>query len=148
MYSKSLNKFFVSEPLTIDSGLACLFGFENKGLKELQDKVLCSQKFINEIQEDWWEKDWVHIGNIQTTEIQDDSNIYIFEGDILETDIGVGYVLYHGSTYCIKFTSGGYSETCNTEQQKILPLDYIRNSISSSIKIISNIYIASEQNEQ
>lgn len=140
MFSKALNRFFVSEPMESDSGLACLFGFENNGLKRLDDLVLCSQKFIDEIKEEWWKLDWCHIGNIQSTITEDRNQKEIFEGDVLQTDIGTGYVLYYGSTYCIKFTDGVYLESCKSDIQTILPLDYVKDSVSNELQIISSIY--------
>lgn len=83
-YSESLKKYFISDALAVDSGLSCLFGFENEGLDKFDDVVLTSKKFINEIKEDWWERDWCHIANIQGTLHNDIKDVEIFEGDIVK----------------------------------------------------------------
>ena len=114
MYSASLDKYFVSDYLTIDSGLSCLFGFENKGLDELDDIVLCSQKFINEIKEEYWERDWCHLGNLQSIGVNDKYNIEIGEGDIVKTSDGIFWVEYLNSAYSlIKLNGDFYEYICN-----------------------------------
>lgn len=84
VYSASLDKYFVSDPLEINSGLVCLFGFENQLIGYFNDRILCSEKFVREIQEDWWERDWVHIGNLQSSEIAIKTGEHICEGDLLK----------------------------------------------------------------
>lgn len=114
MYSASLDKYFVSDYLTIDSGLSCLFGFENKGLDELDNRVLCSQKFIKEIEEEYWERDWCHLDNLQGIGINDKYNIEIGEGDIVKTSDGVFIVEYLNSAYgLIKLSGEFYEYICN-----------------------------------
>ena len=83
VYSKSLDRYFVSDALRVDSGLACLFGFENNGISEFDDLILCSEKFVSEIQEAWWEQDWAHIGNIEYTKSNDKNDVEIYNGDIV-----------------------------------------------------------------
>lgn len=83
MYSKSLDKYFVSDAMRIDNGLACLFGFENDGIEKLKDYVLSSEKFIHEIKEEWWSGDWTHVANLQCIGIKDENNIEMTEHDLI-----------------------------------------------------------------
>lgn len=108
VYSASLDRYFVSDPLEVDSGLACLFGFENESIGAFDDLILCSEKFVREIQENWWERDWAHIGNLQVSDIAIKTGEHICEGDfiafggtiILEVRFENGcFVGYHTEEY-------------------------------------------------
>lgn len=150
MYSKSLDKYFIGEGLSVDSGLSCLFGFENEGLGKLEDVVLCSKKFIDQIDEEWWELDWVHIGNLEYTGISD-----IYEGDI----IAIPYITPFGDIteeydkhFIVEFKNGmfGYSTPTrfNPLEDFIIKErgEYISNQGNKTLyknfigKVIGNIY--------
>ena len=128
MYSDSLDKYFVSDYLTIDNGLSCLFGFENEGLDELDDVVLCSQKFIKEVKEEYWERDWCHLGNLQGIGINDKYNIEIGEGDIVKTSEGIFIVEYLNSAYVlIKLNGDFYEYICNLHTKGKYTFEIIGN---------------------
>lgn len=142
MYSRSLDRYFISDALRIDSGLSCLFGFENEGLDELSNRVLCSQKFINEIQEEYWKRDWVHIGNLQFTGLADVNGVEIYEKDLLR---------YNDNYFKIEYDNGafwGIPYKCTRSDIKMAkhPLGQILHYVfdDTICEVIGNIYENSE----
>ena len=136
VYSEGLDKFFVSDGLTIDSGLACLFGFENDGLKQFDDVVLTSKKFVEEIQEDWWERDWCHVGNLQDTGLKDKNCKEIYEGDIIE----IKNVWTNGVGKWSHFVGKIVFFECEFQAKDINDNYLSLHRYKSRIKVIGNIY--------
>src|SRR5690606_30115322 len=109
------------------SGLSCLFGFENEGLGELDDTVLCSDKFIKEVKEEWWKRDWVHIGNLQALNILDKNKKCLCEGDIVTSSIyGTSVIKFQDNSFVL-WNKGSYTR------------DY-KHYVYEDVEIIGNIY--------
>ncbi|MFA6144052.1 MAG: hypothetical protein WCW84_06740 [Sulfurimonas sp.] len=148
MYSASLDKYFVSDPLEVDSGLACLFGFENQLSGAFDDYILCSKKFVREIQEDWWERDWAHVGNLQSSDIGIKTGEHICEGDflkigetiILEVRFENGcFVGYHTEEYAgVKnLRWGSLSRLCDADMRDIYETCNIVGNVFDGVRLES-----------
>lgn len=146
VFSASLDRYFVSDLLEVDSGLACLFGFEDKLSGEFDDYILCSKKFVREIQEDWWERDWVHIGNLQSSDIAIKTGEHIFEGDFLKVGDSIiievrfengCFIGYHTEEYAgVKnLRWGPLSRLCDVDMKDIYEMCDIAGNIFEGMRV-------------
>ncbi len=102
MFSKHLNKYYVTTPCAVDGGctsLANLFGFENYGVDVMMDDIFTSEDFLTKFNcddEEYFKMDWVHIDNIQSIGIRDKKGDEIYEGHIFQDG---GMVVYFAPRY-------------------------------------------------
>lgn len=83
LYSKALDRYFVSDPMRVSDGLCCLFDKDNTLQDEFEGNIYGSSKFINEIPNSLSDLDWEHIGNLQYVGRKDINGREIFEEDVV-----------------------------------------------------------------
>ena len=141
-YSESLNKYYVSDECRGDGGpttLGALFAFED--IRGIED-ILTSSHFLEKIEEPFYERDWVHLGNIQFSGMSDMEDVHIYAGDIFYDDFDnhVGVIKFINGCFIAESILDGSTGEAIAEDRNRVPLTKRIMRDRTYLKTVGNIF--------